>query len=72
MQGYEYLDKLTKEEQVQFCRARVNHKRAMDTDDIATYLMRDFADFGEFIDQAFVWINTPEGHDYWSEIYNRW
>ncbi len=72
MQGVQWLGRLSKEEQIVFCKSRVNHrdggagsKRGMT---IAQYLLCEFDSFNDFIDQAFHWEKTPEGHEYWAEI----
>ena len=69
MKGVEWLGKLTKEEQILFCKNRVNHKRPRDKANIATFLSYDFDTFESFIDAGFIWIATPEGHDYWNTVY---
>ncbi len=68
--GLEWLALLTKTDQIRFCKNRVNHRRSTDKDDIATFLSEEFPDFKTFIDQGFVWRDTPEGHDYWDKICN--
>jgi hypothetical protein len=75
MQGVQWLGRLSKEEQIVFCKNRVNHRdTGLDTYrgmTIAQYLLCEFDSFNKFIDGAFIWQNTPEGHDYWSDIANR-
>jgi hypothetical protein len=76
--GLEWLGKLTKEEQILFCKNRVNYKRPKDKANIATfmcykltiaqYLNTEFSSFTQFIDYAFSWEDTPEGHRYWADI----
>ena len=68
--GLEWLANLNKEDQILYCKNRVNHKRSSDKDDIATFLSQEFSDFKTFIDAGFVWRDTPEGHEYWDKIYN--
>jgi hypothetical protein len=68
--GLEWLANLNKEDQILYCKNRVNHRRAADKDNIATFLSEEFPDFKTFIDQGFVWRDTPEGHDYWDKICN--
>lgn len=68
--GLEWLDLLTKTDQIRFCKNRVNHNKPSDTGDIATFLSREFPDFKTFINQGFVWRNTPEGRAYWDKICN--
>lgn len=69
MKGVEWLGKLTKEEQILFCKNRVNHKRPNDKENIATFLSYDFDTFEHFIDAGFVWSNTPEGYEYWATMF---
>jgi hypothetical protein len=70
MKAVEWLGKLSKEDQILFCKNRVNHKRPTDKGTIATFLSYDFDTFESFIDAGFVWRDTPEGHEYWNKIYN--
>lgn len=70
MKAVEWLGKLRKEDQILYCKNRVNQRRPSDKDDIATFLSQEFPDFQTFIDAGFVWRATPEGHDYWDKIYN--
>lgn len=66
--GIEWLAQLSKEEQILFCKNRVNHSRDRSSNrglTIGQYLIKDFDSFNAFIDRAFVWSETPEGHEYW-------
>lgn len=69
-QGIEWLRKLDKTQQVLFCKNRVNHSKRSFTAGltIAEYLIKEFSSFNSFIDKAFIWDETPEGHDYWECI----
>ena len=71
--GVEWLAQLSKEEQILFCKNRVNWGRfSLATTfgklTIAGYLSAEFSSFQEFIDYAFEWDKTPEGHSYWADI----
>jgi hypothetical protein len=71
--GVEWLDYLSKENQILFCKNRVNFGRFMYSSSssyanltIAEYLGSEFYSIHDFINHAFEWVKTPEGHDYWS------
>jgi hypothetical protein len=70
--GVEWLDYLSKENQILFCKNRVNFGRFMYSSSsyanltIAQYLSSEFDSIHDFIDYAFEWAKTPEGHDHWS------
>lgn len=38
--------------------------------DFNDYLNHEFDGMSEFIAGGFIWMGTPEGHDYWVEIAN--
>lgn len=72
--GLHWLGLLSKEDQILFCKNRVN--LGPGTADylpsykltIAQYLNMEFSSFAQFIDYAFSWEDTPEGHRYWADI----
>jgi hypothetical protein len=70
--GVEWLSKLSKEDQILFCKNRVNHRNRGEVTKrgltIAQYLILEYDSFSQFIDHAFMWEDTPEGHDYWDGI----
>lgn len=71
--GIEWLGQLSKEEQILFCKNRVNLGRfslvtTFGKLTIAGYLSAEFSSFQEFIDYAFEWAKTPEGYEYWMQI----
>jgi hypothetical protein len=72
--GVHWLGLLSKEDQILFCKNRVN-LGANHADHlpfykltIAQYLNTEFSSFTQFIDYAFSWEDTPEGHRYWADI----
>lgn len=73
--GVEWLAQLSKEEQILFCKNRVNFGRNLSSSrsnlTIAQYLNDRFYSFSQFIDHGFVWTDTPEGQDYWASISRR-
>ena len=76
--GIEWLGQLSKEEQILFCKNRVNFCRNLTPSatskrnlTIAEYLNERFSSFVQFIDQGFLWSSTPEGQDYWRGIAGR-
>ncbi len=73
--GIEWLAQLSKEEQILFCKNRVNFGRNLLSSrknlTIAEYLNDQFSSFSQFIEHGFVWSSTPEGQDYWSGIASR-
>lgn len=66
--GYELLGKLSKDDQVNFCRNIINHRPVNMKMKISEYLIKDYTSFELFIGGAFTWGKTPEGGDYWSDI----
>jgi len=45
-----------------------NFKKEHANPEISLQLINNHENFYGFIDDAFVWDNTPEGYDYWHEI----
>lgn len=39
--------------------------------DLLNETLSDYPVMNNFVAVSFVWDRTPEGHDYWQEIYNR-
>lgn len=71
MRGIDWLNKMEYKHQVTFLKrltdsacegsaAQGNHI------DIYMYLASDWSDVSDFISEAFVWGNTPEGHEFWA------
>jgi hypothetical protein len=72
--GIYWLDNLTGEEQVQFCKNRVNlrsHSRIFQKETIAEYLLSEFDTFSTFIDSGFVWSLSTEPEGFWMEMSQR-
>lgn len=66
MTGYKYYAMLDKVEQEQFYN---NFKSCrVFKQSIKTYLKDLYVHFDEFIGQAFIFLETPEGHNYWRDI----
>ena len=70
MLGIKYLNLMTRKQQVFFLR---NLTSPYSRDgrvgvSISDYLNKEFTTFHNFIDNAFTWDHTPEGHPYWHTI----
>ena len=73
LKGIQYLDLLNKDEQVRYCRNRVNHPHSLNDSkhagkNIADFLNTEFVSFEEFVDQGFLWEQSTEGYSYWYEM----
>lgn len=69
--GVEWLAMLSKENQVLFCRNRVNVRDFNQSIvPIAEYLNAEYPSFDAFLRKAFVWQLSPQGHDYWEHCSN--
>jgi hypothetical protein len=66
--GIEWLSYLPKDVQVEWCRNYVNNPLSgpkMKRTTIAEFLNETHVSLFEFINWAFLWQETPEGHEYW-------
>ena len=73
LKGIQYLDLLNPEQQVAYCRNRVNHPHSLNDSkhagkNIADFLNTEFVSFEEFVDQGFLWEQSTEGYSYWYEM----
>ena len=68
--GIEYLEWLSKADQVRFLRnmSTISHYVKSNDGGIAQYLSDEFESFHKFISCAFAWMYSPEGNSYWSKI----
>ena len=65
--GYEWLKILSKDNQTLFCKNLTN----MGKHTVSIYLLSEYDELWNFIAAAFTWSDSPEGHDYWSELANK-
>ena len=65
MTGHKYIEFLSEDERIKF-KHNIIVQKGIKT--IKTYLNREFDSFYNFINYAFMWDKTKEGHEYWEEI----
>ena len=68
--GLEYLDWLSKADQVRFLRNYTNAeaRRKEEQCSISKYLTDEYPDVDLFIKAAFIWSESIEGFHYWSDL----
>jgi len=66
--GYYYLRKLSRTDRKSY---RKNFKSNVIHIPLKMWLESEALDMEDFIGGAFVWKNTPEGHDYWEQLDDR-
>ena len=68
--GLEYLDLLSKADQVRFLKNLSTLSPAIPGSDntISEYLSKSYNNFHSFINNSFHWESSSEGYDYWSKI----